>query len=59
MNVDLADTISQYVILLRKLNRNDDAEKWEAPALRIRDNAATRAARAKADQVSKKLKGFK
>ena len=58
-NLELADTIDQYVILLRKLNRHDDAEKWQARALQIRDTATTKAAKAKADQVSKKLKGFK
>jgi tetratricopeptide (TPR) repeat protein len=58
-NVALADTIDQYTILLRKLNRKRDAEIWQARALTIRDKAATKAARAKADQVSKKLQGFK
>ncbi len=58
-NVELAETIDQYVILLRRMNRKDDAETWEARALRIRDTAATKAARAKADQSSRKLRGFK
>ena len=58
-NLDLADTIDQYVILLRKMSRKDDAEIWEARRLSIRDTAATREAKAKADQVTKKLRGFK
>jgi len=58
-NLDLADTIDQYVILLRRMNRKDEAENWQARALEIRDTAATKAARAKVDQVSKQLKGFK
>ena len=58
-NLDLADTIDQYVILLRKLNRKKDAEIWQARALAIRDTAATKAARAKIDQVKKELRGFK
>jgi hypothetical protein len=58
-NLDLADTIDQYVILLRKLNRKDDAEKWQARALAIRDTVASKAAKAKSNQVTKKLNGFK
>jgi tetratricopeptide (TPR) repeat protein len=58
-NLDLADTIDQYVILLRRMNRNDEAEQFRARALRIRDTAASKAARAKANQASKNLKGFK
>jgi tetratricopeptide (TPR) repeat protein len=58
-NLDLADLIDEYVILLRKMNRTDEAEEWQARALRIRDTAASKAARAKANQVAKTLKGFK
>ena len=59
VNLDLADTIDQYVILLRKLNRKKDAEIWQARALAIRDKAATKSAKAKIDQVKKELRGFK
>ncbi len=58
-NTDLADLIDEYVILLRRMKRSDEAEQWQARALKIRDTAATKAARAKADAVSKTLKGFK
>ena len=58
-NIELADIIDQYVILLRKMNRIDDAEIYQARALRIRDTFATKAARAKADQQSRQLRGFK
>src|SRR5262249_14848701 len=58
-NLDLADTIEQYVGLLRKLNRKKDAEIWLARALTIRDTVATNEAKAKLDQVTRKLRGFK
>jgi tetratricopeptide (TPR) repeat protein len=58
-NLDLADTIEQYVILLRKLNRKRDAEIWQARALTIRDTVATNEAKARLDQVTRKLRGFK
>ena len=58
-NIDLANIIDQYVILLRRMKRMDEVEQWAARALRIRDNAATKAVRAKAERPSEKLKGFK
>jgi len=58
-NLDLADTADQYAGLLRKMNRAKEAENWEARALKIRDTAATRRAKAKADQTEKSLKSFK
>jgi hypothetical protein len=58
-NLELAGLIDQYVILLRKMNRKDEAEQWENRSLRIKDTAATNAARAKNDQLSKRLQGFK
>ncbi len=58
-NLELAGIIDQYVILLRKMNRRDEAEQWENKSLRIKDTAATKSARAKNDQLSKRLQGFK
>ena len=58
-NLELADVIDQYVILLRRMHRLDEAEQWQARALKIRDTAASKAVRAKANQATKNLKGFK
>jgi Tfp pilus assembly protein PilF len=58
-NLDLADTAEEYAKLLRHMKRDDDAEKWQARALKIRDTVASRAARAKADRFEKEFQSFK
>ncbi len=60
-NLDLADTIDQYVILVRRMSRKSEAEIWEdAAPLAIRDTASTKAARAKLDRGRDKTdRGFK
>jgi tetratricopeptide (TPR) repeat protein len=58
-NLDLADMAEQYAILLRKMKRIDQAEKWQARAVAIRDTVASKDARARADQFERNLQGFK
>jgi tetratricopeptide (TPR) repeat protein len=58
-NLDLAETAERYADLLKRMKRADDAAKWQARALTIRDNVATRAAKAKADRVQKEFQGFR
>jgi hypothetical protein len=41
------------------MNRNDDANRWDARAAKIRDTAQTRAAIAKANQAAQQFKGYK
>jgi tetratricopeptide (TPR) repeat protein len=56
--VDLAETAEKYAALLRLMKRYDDAEAWHARALAIRDNALTKAARARSDRVAEQFKGY-
>lgn len=58
-NLDLADMVEQYAILLTKMKRVDEAQKCQARALTIRDTVATKEARARADRAENKLRGFK
>jgi tetratricopeptide (TPR) repeat protein len=58
-NLDLAETADLYAELLRRMRRHDDADRWHARALAIRDIVATKAANAKADQVAQQFKGYK
>lgn len=58
-NLDLAETSARYATLLRRLNRPDEAEEWEARDLEIRDTVATKAARAKAARAAAGFQGFK
>jgi hypothetical protein len=58
-NLDLAETAGKYAVLLRRMNRNDDANRWDARAAKIRDTAQTRAAIAKANQAAQQFKGYK
>jgi tetratricopeptide (TPR) repeat protein len=58
-NLDLAETADHFAILLRRINRNVEAQKWEARARTIRDTVAAKAAAAKAKQFEKKFQGFK
>jgi hypothetical protein len=46
-------------MLLRKMNQNDQAQKWQARALTIRDTVSSREARARADQAEQALRGFR
>ena len=57
--LDLADTAEKYAVLLRHMKRYDDADRWHARAVTIRDTALSKAAKAKADQVSEQFKGYK
>jgi tetratricopeptide (TPR) repeat protein len=57
-NLDLAETAEKYAALLRLMKRYDDAESWHARALAIRDNALTKAARARVDRVADQFKGY-
>jgi tetratricopeptide (TPR) repeat protein len=59
LNLDLAATAEQYCALLRLMKRYDEAEKWHARALTIRDNVATRATRAQADEVAREFRGYR
>lgn len=36
-NVDLAETAEKYAVLLRQMRRNDDADRWHARAVEIRN----------------------
>jgi tetratricopeptide (TPR) repeat protein len=58
-NLDLADTADRYANLLRRMKRDTEADKWHARSLAIRDTVATKAAKARADQVARQFKGFK
>ncbi len=58
-NLDLAVTSEHYAVLLRRLKRDDEAADLEERALAIRDNAATKAARAKASRNDPGFRGFK
>jgi tetratricopeptide (TPR) repeat protein len=58
-NLDLAEMAERYSLLLRRLKRYDEAERWNARAATIRSTTATRAARAKGDQPRTDFQGFK
>ena len=57
-NLDLAETAQRYSLLLRRLKRYDEAERWNARAAKIRDTALTKAAKAKADRPRRDFQGF-
>jgi tetratricopeptide (TPR) repeat protein len=57
-NLDLADTAEQYAGLLRRMKRPEEADQWHARALAIRDAVATKAAKARADQVNPQFRGY-
>ena len=58
-NLDLAYTAEQYAINLRLMNRADEAQSWEARALKIRDAVAAEQvrARARADALRHYMQG--
>jgi tetratricopeptide (TPR) repeat protein len=58
-NLDLADTAERFSALMEKMHRPVEAERWKTRALTIRDNVATKAAKARADASAKKFKPFK
>jgi tetratricopeptide (TPR) repeat protein len=58
-NLDLADCAERFSALMEKMHRPVEAERWKTRALTIRDNVATKAARARADAAAKKFKAFK
>jgi tetratricopeptide (TPR) repeat protein len=58
-NLDLADTAERFSALMEKMHRPVEAERWKTRALTIRDNVATKAAKARADANAKKFKPFK
>jgi tetratricopeptide (TPR) repeat protein len=58
-NLELAETADQYALLLRRMKRVEEADRWQARAAKIRDTVATKTARAKADRAANQFKGFK
>ena len=60
-NLDLAYMAEQYAINLRLMNRADEAQSWEARALKIRHAVAAEQARARAraDALRHDLQRFK
>jgi tetratricopeptide (TPR) repeat protein len=58
-NLDLADAAERFSALMEKMHRPVEAERWKTRALTIRDNVATKAAKAKADATARKFEAFK
>jgi tetratricopeptide (TPR) repeat protein len=58
-NLELADTAERFSALMAKMHRPVEAERWKTRASTIRDNVATKAAKARADASAKKFKTFK
>ena len=58
-NLDLADVAERFSALMEKMHRPVEAERWKSRALEIRDNVATKAAKARADANARKFKTFK
>jgi tetratricopeptide (TPR) repeat protein len=58
-NIDLAHVAERFSALMEKMHRPVEAERWKTRAQTIRDNVATKAAKARADATAKKFKTFK
>ena len=58
-NLALAETAQTYAVLLRRMKRDADADKWDARAANVRETAKIKAAKAQADKAAQQFKGFK
>jgi tetratricopeptide (TPR) repeat protein len=58
-NLDLADAADRFAALMEKMNRPVEAERWRSRAMTIRDNVATKTAKARADASAKQFKPFR
>jgi tetratricopeptide (TPR) repeat protein len=59
LNLDLAAAAERFAVVLRRMDRTADAEKWEAKARAIRDAIAAKAETDQADTPVAGFRGFK